>query len=618
MAPTGRDPVEEMQSMTTRSDVSVTRLAEGLDQPILAVPVPDATERLFIVERPGTIRLLDTGTGVLRETPVLDLSDEVATEGERGLLGLAFSPDDAEDGTFYVHLSNPAGDSEIRRYTVTPGEPARADPASADVLLRVEQPFSNHNGGFIGFGPEGLLHVALGDGGGAPSASPDGPSQDPDSLLGKVLRLDVSGDAFPDDPARDYRIPPGNPFADGGGAPEVWALGLRNPFRASFDPATGDLYIGDVGEDRFEEVNVIRSGEAGVNFGWNRFEGTADFLADATTQDEAGVRPPVLQYAHGDGPLEGSSITGGVVYRGPIAALADHYVFGDFISGNIWSVPVASLSEGATLTAESLTRLTDAFAPDAGTIDLVSSFAATADGRLVITDLDGEVFQIAPSGAAIDLLGDFGIPEQLSAIYLGYFGRAPDPAGLGFWAADYQSRLAAGQEAGPVLDAIAESFRLSAEARALFPVLDPESAASADPAEIAAFVEAVYENLFNRPPGPEGRDFWGDLLAQRLQAGGGVGDIVLDIASGARDGGAVDLDGDGGAEAVDDATAVANRIAAADDYAARIGDRFTPSDARAVIAEVGSDPASLAAARARIDDLVSMGLAAPTEGADLL
>ncbi len=211
------------------------------------------------------------------------------------------------------------------------------------------------------------------------------------SPLGKVLRIDVSADDFPQDVARDYRIPAGNPHASGGGLPEIFAIGLRNPFRASFDRATGRLYIGDVGENQREEIDMIAPGDGGRNFGWVRMEGT---LILVPAENAPNATPPVIEYPHGAGPFEGNSVTGGVVYRGPVAALAGHYIFGDFISRNIWSVPAANLVQGATLGAGALTRQTDAFLPDIGAIDQLVAFGADDAGNVYIVDLDGEIFRL--------------------------------------------------------------------------------------------------------------------------------------------------------------------------------------------------------------------------------
>jgi hypothetical protein len=349
----------------------------------------DNSGRLFVVEKGGRIRILNPQTGAVNATPFLDISGEVSTTSERGLLGLAFAPDFATSGAFYVYMTNLVGDTEVRKFTRSASDPNVALVSSADLILTFPQPAANHNGGWIGFGPDGFLYIASGDGGGNNSAT--NPAQNLSSMLGKILRIDVSGDDFPSNPTRDYRIPPGNPFAGGGGAPEILASGLRNPYRASFDPATGRLIIGDVGEGAREEIDILPQGAVGQNFGWVRFEGTAVFNASVNAP---GALPPVLEYLHGAGPFEGNSVTGGVVNRGPVAALQGHYIFGDFISRNIWSAPAASLVQGTTLTASGMTRQTTAFTPDAGAIGNISSFGTDDARNVYIVDFDGEIFRL--------------------------------------------------------------------------------------------------------------------------------------------------------------------------------------------------------------------------------
>jgi glucose/arabinose dehydrogenase len=369
----------------------VRRVASGLVQPLYLTGFPDGSGRVLVVEQRGRIRLVNPATGSIAATPFLDLTGTIASGGEQGLLGLALAPDFAASGTFYVYLTNLAGNIELRRYRTVSGNREAADPATADVILTFTHPFANHNGGWIGFGPDGFLYIASGDGGG--SGDPQNNAQNTGSLLGKLLRIDVARDAFPSDPNRDYAIPSANPFAGGGGAPEVYAFGLRNPFRASFDPATGNLYLGDVGQDAIEEIDLVRLGQAGLNFGWARLEGTRSF--DGTPP--ANPIAPVAEYGHGTGPAEGRTVTGGYVYRGPIEALQGLYVFGDFISGNLWSVPASSLVQGQTFAAVGFTVRNAEFTPDAGTIDNPASFGTDRQNNLYIVDYDGEVFVIEPA-----------------------------------------------------------------------------------------------------------------------------------------------------------------------------------------------------------------------------
>jgi glucose/arabinose dehydrogenase len=367
----------------------VSRVGVGFNQPLFLAPVPDGSGRVFVVERPGRIRILDPATGTIAATPFLDIVAQTTTDGERGLLGFATAPDFAASGAFYVFLTNLAGTIEVRRYQTLATSRDLANPATGDVILSIPHPgFSNHNGGWLGFGPDGFLYLGVGDGGGG--GDPDNNGQNLNALLGKILRIDVRSDAFPADPLRDYAIPASNPFANAGGRPEIWAYGLRNPFRASFDPPTQNFWIGDVGQNEIEEVDLMRPGDGGANFGWRFLEGTQPFSGQPPT----GLVPPVAEYGHGTGPRQGNSITGGHVYRGPIEALRGQYIFGDFINGNLWSIPIARLRIGATLpSTEFILRRAD-FTPTQGVIDNVSSFGVDQAGNLYIVDFDGEIFRI--------------------------------------------------------------------------------------------------------------------------------------------------------------------------------------------------------------------------------
>ncbi|MEL7487421.1 MAG: PQQ-dependent sugar dehydrogenase [Pseudomonadota bacterium] len=372
------------------SGFSVRRIASGLSQPLFVAGRGDGSNRIFIVERTGRIEILNLDTGSINLAPFLDISATISTAGEFGLLGFALAPDFSTSGAFYVYASNTVGDTEIRRYQTSAGNSDIADVATENVILSFPQPATNHNAGWIGFGPDDLLYIASGDGGGAGDPFMNG--QDRTTLLGALLRIDPSTDAFPADPSRDYAIPADNPFAAGGGAPEIYAYGLRNPFRASFDRDTGVLYIGDVGQGAIEEIDIIRPGEAGLNFGWPILEGTQTFSAGAT----AGLTPPIAEYAHGDGPREGDSITGGYVYRGPAESLQGQYVFADFIDGNFWSIPAASVSQGATISSDAFAIQTAAFAPDAGSLSSPASFGEDDAGNLYIADIAGDVFVVDP------------------------------------------------------------------------------------------------------------------------------------------------------------------------------------------------------------------------------
>ena len=286
-------------------------------------------------------------------------------------------------------MTNLAGQIEIRRYRTLAGNRDQADPATADAILTIDHPVNtNHYGGWLAFGPDGLLYMGIGDGGGA-GDTPNN-AQNLNILLGKILRIDPSTDAFPADPARDYAIPPGNPFATSGGRPEIWVYGVRNPFRDNFDAVTGNLWIGDVGQDAREEVDLLRPTDGGANLGWHIMEGTALYTGPATP----GLTPPVAEYLHGSGARQGNSVTGGVVYRGPIEALNGHYIFGDFIDGNIWSIPIAQVAPGTTLGSDRFVLRRAAFTPNAGAIVNPVCFGFDQAGNVYIVDFGGSIFRI--------------------------------------------------------------------------------------------------------------------------------------------------------------------------------------------------------------------------------
>ena len=296
----------------------------GLQKPLGLATTADGTGRLFIVEQAGRIQVAQNGQ-LLPET-YLDITSRVGSQGnEQGLLGLAFHPRYAENGFFYVNYTDLNGDTVIARFQVSPDNPNRADPGSEKRLLSVRQPFPNHNGGAVVFGPDGYLYLGLGDGGSA--GDPQGNGQSLETLLGKILRIDV-------DNGDPYAIPPDNPFASGGGQAEIWAYGLRNPWRFSFDRLTGDLYIGDVGQNQVEEIDFLpANAPGGANFGWNFFEGSSAYQG-APPADLQTI-PPVAEYSHD----MGCSVTGGVVYRG--SRLPDWqgiYLFGDYCSGLVWGL----------------------------------------------------------------------------------------------------------------------------------------------------------------------------------------------------------------------------------------------------------------------------------------
>lgn len=310
------------------ADAATVELAVSQLSSPVRVTAPAGDSRLFVVEQGGRIRVFDQD-GSPRGT-FLDVSAQISSGGERGLLGLAFAPDYAESGRFYINYTNTGGDTEIVRYRVSDPDPDLADPESAELLLEIEQPFGNHNGGQIEFGPDGMLYIGMGDGGS--SGDPGNRAQNPQSLQGKMLRLDVSL-------AEGYRVPPDNPFVgDPSTRDEIWALGLRNPWVFGFDLLTGDLYISDVGQGAREEVDVQPfDSPGGENYGWRLMEGTLCYNPPVDCNDGT-LTLPVHEYARGGSPFR-CSISGGYVYRGELAPeLHGQYLFADYCSRQIWTL----------------------------------------------------------------------------------------------------------------------------------------------------------------------------------------------------------------------------------------------------------------------------------------
>lgn len=344
-------------------------VATGLSFPVDLTAPPGDNSRIFVVEKAGTIRIIRNGN--VLSTPFLDVSAQVSRGQEQGLLGLAFDPDYAANGRFVVNFTDGNGTTRIVAFRVS-SDPDRADPASADTILSVTQPYSNHNGGGLQFGPDGYLYIGLGDGGSAGDPADNG--QNRTVLLGKMLRIDLNGGS-------PYAIPPDNPFADSAGLrPEIWNYGLRNPWRFSFDRATGDLYIADVGQDAREEVDFAGAGTgSGANYGWSIMEGTACF--GGPTCNQSGLTLPVLDYGHG----EGCSITGGYVYRGSAAPdLVGRYFYADYCSGWVRSL---------TMAGGQATDLRDWPELDPG--GAITSFGEDAAGEMYILVSSGTVYRVA-------------------------------------------------------------------------------------------------------------------------------------------------------------------------------------------------------------------------------
>ncbi len=313
--------------------VETSVVASGFDGALGVTHAGDGSGRLFVIERVGRIKIWDGDFVMMND--FLDISALVRTQGEEGLLGLAFHPNYAENGLFYVSYSDLDGDSVIARYQASVADPDMADATSRLLILEVDQPpATNHKGGDLHFGPDGYLYWALGDGGYDFTTA-----QDATSPLGSLLRIDIDTDDFPGDPNRNYGIPAGNPFIGmPPNAPEIWNLGLRNPFRFSFDRATGDLLIGDVGEDTWEEVNFLtNAGSGGENFGWPCFEGTDEFTTTGCAMASA-YEFPVIQLPHGAAPNNNCSVIGGYRYRGTAYPnLGGWYFYSDWCTGALWA-----------------------------------------------------------------------------------------------------------------------------------------------------------------------------------------------------------------------------------------------------------------------------------------
>lgn len=379
-------------------ELSSKLVVDGLDNPLYVTAPPEDFNRIFILEQnSGNVKIFDLNTEQLLAEPFLTIpADELLNNGfEQGLLGLAFHPEYSENGKFYVSYTafggGAAGQTKLLEYQVSDTDPNLADPNTARTILTIDQPQINHNGGWIAFGPDDYLYWASGDGGGA-GFLPGIPSESDNSqditrnLLGKILRIDINGDDFISDPNRNYAIPPTNPFVNRRrGDDEIWAYGLRNPWRPSFDRDTGDLYIADVGQNSLEEINFQPASSAGgENYGWNIFEGSLPYQPRRITPRNLVF--PIYEYDHSIG----QSVTGGYVYRGEVDELTGTYFFGDFTAGKIWSFRYEN---------DEITEFTDRTeelvqAENSGTIDQLASFGEDAAGNIYLVDLDGEIFRL--------------------------------------------------------------------------------------------------------------------------------------------------------------------------------------------------------------------------------
>jgi glucose/arabinose dehydrogenase len=362
-------PSQTTSAPTSAISIGVEEVARGLDNPIyLTAPTGDA--RLFIVEQPGRIRIVDGGK--LVDKPFLDITGKVGYGGERGLLSVAFHPLYQSNGFLFVNYTDKSGDTRIERFTVSADRNV-VDPASSKLILTIDQPYANHNGGLNLFGPDGMLYIGMGDGGS--QGDPHGNGQNPNVLLGKLLRINV-------DRGEPYSAPAGNPYAGGGGRGEIWALGLRNPWRFAFDKTSGLLYIADVGQDKYEEMNIAPASRAGVNYGWSKTDGPSCFKSPLC--DKSGLQQPVFTYGHDHGTC---SIIGGFVYRGrAMPEVAGQYFYSDYCSSWVRSF---SYADG---------KLGDSHQWLDGGLGSIVSFGEDAHGELYVCSSNGKVYRLVKKG----------------------------------------------------------------------------------------------------------------------------------------------------------------------------------------------------------------------------
>jgi glucose/arabinose dehydrogenase len=355
--------------------ISLSRRPGTFSSPILVTNAGDGSNRLFVVEQGGRIKIIDGSTAIA--TPFLDIHTRVSCCGERGLLGLAFDPAFETNRRFFVDYTDKNGDTIIASYRASTTDPNRAS-TTQTLVLKIDQPYANHNGGMLAFGKDGYLYIGMGDGGS--SGDPGNRAQNKNSLLGKILRIDINHVTS----TRKYSNPPTNPFVGKAGSDRVWAYGFRNPWRFSFDRTTGDLWVGDVGQDRYEEVDrSTKAGGAGKgrNYGWRQLEGNVCYKPSSGCS-KTGKSHPIATYSHS----KGCAVVGGYVYRGSAyPAMAGAYLFGDYCSGRIWALQAngASSQTAVQLLSSGM---------------MISSFGEGESGTLYLTDLaGGGVYQVVGS-----------------------------------------------------------------------------------------------------------------------------------------------------------------------------------------------------------------------------
>ena len=354
---------------STAATIRLEQIGEFRSPVYLTAPAGDP--RLFIVEQAGRIRVVKNGRA--ESNAFLDIADRVRSGGEQGLLSMAFHPEYRTNGQFFVNFTDKSGDTHVERFTVSRSNPDIADAASAKLVIKIDQPYANHNGGLVMFGPDGMLYIGMGDGGSG--GDPRGNGQNRNALLGKILRINVSR-------TEPYSIPEGNPYRNGGGRPEIWSTGMRNPWRFAFDRASGLLYIADVGQNQLEEINVEPASRGGLNYGWNTMEG--DRCYGSGSCDRTGLVMPKVTFTHVG---NNCSVTGGFVYRGrQIPSLAGTYFYSDYCAGWLKSFKMANgaVTDQKTWTVPSLGH--------------VVSFGEDGAGELYILSESGKVWKIAGAG----------------------------------------------------------------------------------------------------------------------------------------------------------------------------------------------------------------------------
>ena len=424
-------------SAPVQAEVRTQRIVSGLDQPLFVTSDPLESDRLLIVEKGGLIKVFDRSTDTLLGTPFLDLTSEISTVGEQGVLGLAYHPDYMTNGWVYVNYTDTSGNLQVSRYNVF-GDGLSADPTSSMSVINIPQSSASHNGGWIGFDPSSTdpnLYIAVGDDGiGYVEDGGVVTLQNRETLNGAIVRINVDSDDFPGSMVDNYAIPTDNPFYDPMATDnvrqEIWGYGLRNPWRPSFDSSNGDLYIADVGENTREEINFLaalgdmETAEAS-NFAWPHREGNAA-NPDATDPNAPAMSiGPILDYAHGDGQFEGQSVTGGYVYRGDDEATHGQYFFGDFVTGKIYSIDVSDGSPSPQTRAD--TDWTTLIAPLEGSIDSIASFGEAADGTMFIVDYDGEIYSVDP------VADEVTTASFVDGLYDRVLGRSGETMGRQHW-----------------------------------------------------------------------------------------------------------------------------------------------------------------------------------------